>query len=166
MKRPFTTTREAVCPGCSRKFIKTWASKTFCTRKCYCKAYKKLNGRREARISRVRKYSTLENYLKSLLSTWDVDRSSLSVADLHTLFTKQNGLCALTKQPMTWLPPSQPNVRVNTNISIDRIDAYGAYTLDNVRLVCGIANIMRQKMTDNELLFWCSQIVDVFAHKT
>ena len=45
------------------------------------------------------------------------------------------------------------------NASIDRIVPGGNYTLSNIRLVCNHVNMMRSNLSDEELLYFCIQIV-------
>ena len=47
---------------------------------------------------------------------------------------------------------------VPTNISIDRIDNDRGYDIDNIRLVCYRANVIRSNMSDTELWAWCQAI--------
>lgn len=49
--------------------------------------------------------------------------------------------------------------RTLTNASVDRIDGDGGYEIGNVRLVCNVVNMMRYTMTDDELKWWCRQIL-------
>ena len=49
--------------------------------------------------------------------------------------------------------------RVNTNISIDRIDSSVGYVRGNVQFVCDVANRMKQDLSQKELLVWCERIL-------
>jgi len=51
------------------------------------------------------------------------------------------------------------------NISIDRLNSGGPYTIQNIRLVCLAINLMRLDMWDDELKFWCREIVRANATK-
>lgn len=53
--------------------------------------------------------------------------------------------------------------RVNTNISIDRIDSSIGYVRGNVQFVCDVANRMKQDLSQEELLVWCKKILEVAA---
>lgn len=44
------------------------------------------------------------------------------------------------------------------NVSVDRVDQTKGYTIENTRLVCIQANMMRSILSDNELLQWCHAI--------
>lgn len=81
----------------------------------------------------------------------------VTVDELVEIWEQQNGLCAVTKMPMTH---QNGDGWIWTNASIDRIDNSVGYAKDNVRLVCTAVNIMRNKMTDEELLWWSKSIVD------
>jgi hypothetical protein len=83
-------------------------------------------------------------------------RKHIRLNELLELHEHQQGLCALTGEPMT-CELSVGTVSL-TNASIDRIDHGGDYSLNNIRLVCRIANIMRWTMSDEELLNWCRKV--------
>jgi hypothetical protein len=57
---------------------------------------------------------------------------------------------------MTYLAGSG---RINTNISIDRIDSSKGYLRDNVQFVCDVVNRMKQDMSQGDLENWCSLIL-------
>lgn len=90
-------------------------------------------------------------------------RNNLTVENLLELLEKQNGLCALTNEPLTCILVKGKTYR--TNASIDRIQAGGPYTLDNVRLVCRIVNTMRWDMCDKELIHWCRKVLHAQTSK-
>lgn len=78
---------------------------------------------------------------------------SITIEDLISLAKSQHNLCALSKVKMA-------HCRTNkwANVSIDRIDNNKGYTPDNIRLVCAAVNSMRNRMSDEELLWWAKQI--------
>ena len=93
------------------------------------------------------------NYFSRLVKS---DRhKQVTADDCISIYEKQNGLCAITGIPLTRVAGQG---RVYTNASMDRIETGGPYTVDNVRLVCYIVNVMRNDMQDNELLWWSKQI--------
>jgi hypothetical protein len=49
--------------------------------------------------------------------------------------------------------------RLNTNISLDRIDSSVGYVRGNVQFVCDVVNRMKQDMPRSELLVWCARIL-------
>lgn len=52
------------------------------------------------------------------------------------------------------------NGRVNTNVSIDRIDSTKGYLKTNVQLVCMVVNQMKSDLSLNELISICKQIIE------
>ena len=50
--------------------------------------------------------------------------------------------------------------RVNSNLSIDRIDSTKGYSKDNVQLVCMAANQMKNDLSMEELTSLCSMILN------
>ena len=98
-----------------------------------------------------------EKYFQHLL--YKKGREQLSVEFMLELLDKQNGLCAISGVPLTFIKiPGQG--RVNTNASVDQIIAGGGYTEDNVQLVCDVVNRMKIDMTEEELKFWCRAILE------
>lgn len=49
--------------------------------------------------------------------------------------------------------------RVNTNISIDRIDSSVGYVRGNVQFVCDVVNRMKQDLSQTDLMLWCNRII-------
>ena len=79
-----------------------------------------------------------------------------SCAAAKTLWDKQNGRCALSGAFMTWHKGGEKR---NTNVSIDRIDPNIEYVLPNIQLVCWRVNLIKHTMTEDELYWWCKNIV-------
>lgn len=75
---------------------------------------------------------------------------------LIKLFDDQDGKCAITNIPMTF---KVGNGRVNTNISIDRIDSNKGYTDDNIWLVCTVVNLMKLNFTMQNFIDYCEAAV-------
>ena len=81
----------------------------------------------------------------------------LTVDDLLELFEKQNYRCAKTRIKLTHLKGQR---KVNTNISIDRINNdLKFYTKTNIQLVCYRYNLMKGDMSEKELANWCNLIL-------
>lgn len=98
--------------------------------------------------------SNYRNFLMSLRTKLS-QRRDLDIDFLCNLYESQDGKCALSGRQLTFICGKGI---IPTNISIDRIDPLGDYTEDNVRLVCRQANIMKQRMSDEELSDWCKDI--------
>lgn len=78
-------------------------------------------------------------------------RATLDIDYLMTIYDSQEGLCAITKVPMT---NSSGKGKLQTNISIDRIDSSLGYTEGNIQLVCTMVNKMKSDSTKEEFEFW------------
>lgn len=76
---------------------------------------------------------------------------------LFYLWNKQNGKCALTGMDMTY---KFYEGRVNSNLSIDRIDSSKGYTKDNVQLVCMVANQMKNDLSLEEFINICANVIN------
>ena len=75
---------------------------------------------------------------------------------LIELFYKQQGLCAISNLPMTFIVNKG---KTNTNVSVDRIDSFKGYTKDNIQLVQAIVNVMKTNLDQNEFIKLCKIIV-------
>jgi hypothetical protein len=95
-------------------------------------------------------------YLQRLL--YKENRRHLKVSDLVTLIEKQSYCCALTGEALTCTLGK--GMIFMTNASIDRIRPGEEYSIDNIRFVCRIVNIMKWNMSDEELRDWCRSIID------
>ena len=75
--------------------------------------------------------------------TWHINQ-----AHLYNLYHKQEGKCALSGQQMTWLTGQG---KVDTNISLDRIDPEQGYEPDNIQLITYRCNIMKHDLKEDAL---------------
>lgn len=76
---------------------------------------------------------------------------------LLQLYESQGGKCALSGVEMTYFAG---NGRVDTNISIDRIDSSKGYLRSNVQFVCAIVNRMKQDSTEEQFFEWCRRVLE------
>lgn len=81
---------------------------------------------------------------------------------LKSLWDKQQGLCALSGIPMTFI---MFEGRIPTNVSVDRIDSSKDYTKDNIQLVCMAANQMKSDLKLDQLLYFCTKIIKKHENK-
>lgn len=108
---------------------------------------------KECRADYRRQYAeTQEGRLKNLLRTArknaklrskraredDSHEYNLVPEDLEEILTEQQGLCAVTKLPLSF------QSHLNTTVSLDRIDDSMGYTRPNCRLVCNAINAPRR----------------------
>jgi hypothetical protein len=103
-----------------------------------------------------RKHLNPKNYISSLLNHCSKRRKefNIDIQYLLDIYEKQNGICNISGNNMTYNYGS-----VATNISIDRIDSDKGYTKGNIQLVCYIVNIMKNKFSLNDFLYFCNEIV-------
>lgn len=83
---------------------------------------------------------------------------------LHKLWEVQEGRCAVSNLPMTYQARMG---RISTNVSVDRINSKGGYTKNNIQLVCMAVNQMKNDLTMDELIYFCTKIIEnnVYKHK-
>lgn len=79
--------------------------------------------------------------------------SNIDASFLLTLWHRQEGKCALSGLPMTWVG-SGP-----TNISVDRINPKKGYTKDNVRLLCWAVNSFKLTGSDEQMIEMARAVV-------
>lgn len=82
--------------------------------------------------------------------------NDLTLDYLMYLWERQKGCCALTGIPMTY---KFYEGRVNTNVSVDRIDSTKGYSKDNVQLVCMAANQMKNDLSMEEFIKMCESVL-------
>jgi DNA-directed RNA polymerase subunit M/transcription elongation factor TFIIS len=89
--------------------------------------------------------------------TWNINQ-----AHLYNLYHKQDGKCALSGLQMTWLTGQG---KVDTNISIDRIDPKVGYEPKNIQLVCYRCNIMKHDSSQEYFEKLAEMIVTTLQNK-
>lgn len=97
-----------------------------------------------------------ESFITSLLRKKS-RKETLSKQDVIDLYYKQKGLCAISGVEMTYITNQG---KVETNISIDKINPNLPYVINNIQLVCNRVNIMKWDKDINNLLFWCKSIIE------
>jgi hypothetical protein len=96
-------------------------------------------------------YKGTEHISMTIFRAWENSAArrhisfNLAIADVEQLWVRQNGHCAVTGRAMTFATNDW------NKVSLDRVDSGGDYSCGNVRLVCSVANIVRNELTDAEL---------------
>ena len=118
--------------------------------------------------------SSAEAYLKRKIATLLQDchryrgrkKVSLTSNKFFNEWTKQKaktGLtCPISGEKMTH---TLGHGEVSTNISVDRIDSNKEYAKGNIQFVCLMANIMKNKYDNKNLLSWSKKIVNHLGHQ-
>jgi hypothetical protein len=135
------------CRRCGREFLSNRANQKYCPEAlgtCRLRALGMYAENKETEDQ----YQTLDGNLRRVLNKLRAakeDRKHLRLGDLIELWNKQKGRCAITGIEMTYR--AQEGVCFPYNVSIDRIlpkfDG-GTYALNNIQLVCKVANVLKQ----------------------
>ena len=87
----------------------------------------------------------------------------LSIDDVMNILEQQGGRCALTGYELTYQFTDKPSPY---NMSIDRLDNSGGYTVDNVQIVTTCINYARHEMSVQEFIDLCERVVSFNSTKT
>jgi hypothetical protein len=127
---------------------------------------------KECGINHTKKWaSTLDGYCKRIFKDTQINckrrkkdlELTITLNDIKELYTKQNGLCALTGVKMTFdTYQTRGNKQIINvyNMSIDRINSDKGYTKDNIQLVCAMINRMKSDLTDEKFIELCALVVN------
>lgn len=74
----------------------------------------------------------------------------LSLEDLQEVWSKQEGLCALSGLPIV----------IKRTASVDRIDSDGDYTIDNVQFVHKDINKLKMDLPEEYFRFLCTKVAN------
>lgn len=84
----------------------------------------------------------------------------ITTQTINDLWESQAGRCALTGLEMTRTYGMGP---VQTNASVDRIDSFREYSLDNVQLVCVVVNRMKLALSVKDFRHYCQLVASYVA---
>ena len=144
------------CDSCGTEFISKTKVHRFCSRECRGR-WKYVNGE----VTTASQYNQIsgnwERYLSRLLYFNGRKRSLLTRDILMAQLIKQNYRCALTGVELTCM--LEKGKRFATNASVDRKIAGGAYTADNIQLVCRAVNMWRSDLSVTDFVEWCRAVV-------
>ena len=111
---------------------------------------------------RDRKNSGVEPFLQSKLSALkqrhrkkEYEGNPVDLKYLIDLYEAQRGICALSGIPMHVTSENS-----ELSASPDRIDIDQGYVEGNIRLVCSRMNLIRNSLSDRNLLWWCRAVVN------
>ena len=150
----FNEPKASYCLYCRAAFTKTGFNQKYCSRPCL-RAVPTASGSTARQYERIS--GNWEKYFGRLCAR-SFKREGLTPAALISLLEKQAGRCKLTGVELTCV--LQKSVISKTNASIDRVDPKGAYSLDNIQLVCAVVNKFRIDTPLNEFIDWCRKVAD------
>lgn len=109
------------------------------------------------RTNKLKSLNTLEGYLKTVLQHARCRKHEFNITteDLLEIYHKQKGLCAYTNQEMTYILGKG---KINTNISLDRIDSNIGYIKENIQLTIRIINTMKHDSTEEDFINLCKLV--------
>lgn len=126
----------------------------------YCKTCRRSSSKEWA--------STIDGFIKKILSDLKIYckkkniYNDLTNENIRELYNKQNGLCALTGLPLTFIAYSnEKNNEISEyfNISIDRIDSLDIFTINNIQLIGSMIKRMKGGMTNEKFIEYCKMIL-------
>lgn len=100
--------------------------------------------------------SSAKSRSKKLNLDFDLDE-----AYVKYLWESQNGLCAISKIPMTC---NYGDGMIESNASIDRINSQFGYIKGNVQLTCWAINRMKGTMNIPQLIYYCTNVVNNYKN--
>jgi len=136
-----------VCITCNTEFETNHPKYLNCSKEC--NSIYRVNQRYK------RENNDWQRYFKHLLST--KKGHTLTVAELVGKIAEQNYKCALSGVELT-CNHERGNI-IQTNASIDRINAGEEYNYNNIQLVCRAINSFRGNLSIEEFKFWCEEVV-------
>lgn len=146
--------REKSCRTCGSVFKPQSGAHLYCSTECGFEPAKTNKGT-DSQYKLIS--GNWVRYLSRLLYVSGRKRIGLTRGDLLFLLEKQNYRCAISGEALTCV--LEKGTICLTNASVDQIIPNGGYQIDNIRLVCRAANIMKWTMSDKELHDWCRKIL-------
>jgi len=136
------------CIICNTEFETNHPNYLCCSKNCT--QVNKVNKRYE------RENNDWQAYFKHLLSK--KKDSPLTVEQLIYKVAEQDYKCALSGVELTCVR-DRGNI-IQTNASIDRINAGKEYNYENIQIVCRAVNSFRGNMSVEEFINWCNKVID------
>lgn len=150
------------CECCGKEFLKKTYHHKFCSDTCKGKQ-KYINNR----VTTESQYETIsgnwDRYLSRLLYFSGRKRDLLTREILLKKLESQNYRCALSGLELTC--NLKKGVKFPFNASIDRIEAGGSYSEDNIQIVCQALNHWRADTTVEDFIKVCAAVAEFNKEK-
>lgn len=150
-------TFDTICACCGVTFKAPTKQRRFCTPQCKGK-HKYITGV----VTTESQYKVISGnwvrYLSRLLYSAGRKRDKLCREDLIEILESQNFKCAISGIPLTC--QLERGKRFWTNASVDRIEAGGSYTKENIQLVCRGLNSWRSDIPLAEFIEICRVVAE------
>lgn len=148
--------KEKECAVCSALFKPKSGVHKFCSESCKGK-WKYLSGTCSTENQYKQISGNWDRYVARLMYYGGRKRDKLTKEVIINKLEEQKYKCALSGVPLTC--ELQKGVKVQTNASIDRIEAGGPYTEDNIQMVCKALNSWRADTSVEDFTEWCRKVV-------
>lgn len=149
--------KEKECPVCGIMFTPRSGNPKFCSSKCKGK-WPYITGSGSTKNQYDKISGNWARYISRLLYYGGRKRDKLSREIILAQLEKQNYKCALSGVDLTCR--LEVGVKFPTNASIDRIEAGGPYTADNIQIVCRALNSWRADLPVEDFIEWCRLVVN------
>ncbi len=147
--------KEKACSKCGKLFKPKSGAHLYCSEECGFESAKRS-------LTTEKQYEVISGnwsrYLSRLLYSAGRKRDQLTRQILLEKLEEQEYRCAISGVPLTCT--LEKEVRSWTNASVDRIEAGGPYTKDNIQLVCRGLNSWRSSIPMDQFIWWCEQVVN------
>ena len=151
------------CPICSTEFTPTGGHHRFCSTPCRGK-WKYVTGQHSTANQYKKISGNWERYCARLLYYGGRRRDKLTRDIIMAQLIRQDYRCAITGRLLTCA--LEVGTKCRTNATVDRIAAGGAYTADNIQLVCRAINSFRNNTPLPEFVDWCRAVVNHYETHT
>jgi hypothetical protein len=126
--------------------------------------HKRTWGNDKLQFTAFKRTKNLRSYLFYLLSKAKRrGKCKIDINYLENLWESQQGLCAISKIEMTKILGQG---KINTNISIDRIDSDKGYVIGNVQLVCRVINQAKNNLKQIDFINLCKKVAEANNENT
>jgi hypothetical protein len=133
------------------------------TKSCGC-----LKGARGKNHIRWKGYEKIRGSMMYRIEQDAKDRNlefNITAKQLWDKFNQQSGICAISKVKIRLPISYDADKNYMYSASLDRIDSGKGYTIDNVQWVHKVVNKIKQELSENDFLNWCTIIVEANKEK-
>jgi len=147
--------KEKHCAVCSTLFKPKSGVHKFCSEQCKGK-WQYITGTSSTENQYKKISGDWKRYCSRLLYYGGRKRDLLTQETLLKKLEEQNYKCALSGLPLTCT--LEKGVKTGTNASVDRIEAGGPYTEDNIQMVCRSLNHWRADTSVEDFVAFCGAV--------
>lgn len=152
-----TQVKPRLCKVCEGEFKPSSGAHRFCSEQCKGK-WQYLSGRVTTDSQYKEISGNWDRYLSRLLYAAGRKRDKLTREELLETLVRQDYKCAISGLPLTC--QLERGIRFWSNASVDRIKAGGAYTKNNIQLVCKAVNSWRSDMPLDDFIDVCRAVAN------